>query len=724
MARRQIAILGGGVASLVTAFELTRTPELAARHDVTIYQMGWRLGGKGASGRNLSPGRGLRIEEHGLHVWLGFYENAFALMKAVYAARPTAPDEVLLTWRDAFRPQSFTPIGENVDGDWTYWGIDWPTNADEPGDGKLLLSPWGVFTERVDAIDRLVAAWREGARSAFGAADGDPAAGLVAMIVEGAERLAEEPLGDVVTRVRALSCDPREHDPGEHATLSGRLGDLKASLAGHARAAAAADHQLRWLWNTLDICIAIARGMLDPRYVVLVQGDLERIDGYDLRAWLIENGADPEVVKTGSEVRALYDLAFAYDEGRLERPSYAAGTALRAALRILLTYKGAILYLMQAGMGEAVVAPLYEVLRARGVKVELFHKVTKLELSPDRNVVARVRLARQARAKAGRDYAPTFRVKGVTAWPSEPFWDQLEDGEKMRAAGVSFESHWDASPPVEEVVLEVGRDFDTVVLGIALGAFKRLNTEPTMCDELYEASPRFAAMAGALSLVPTMAVQLWTTPTLRQLGWTDKKPAGDAWPELLDVWADMSQELAREAWDGESETSGNPKPRGPRSIQYFCSIYPTDLHTRPSTERTVPARALAEVRARAIDWFSKYTGFMWPEATTEDDPRALDYRVLFDPNDGVGTARFDAQWIRANVDPTECCVGSVEGSTAARLGADESTFVNLVLAGDWTRNGMNTACVEGAVMSGMAASRAICGSPVKIVGEDFFRKAR
>jgi len=36
MARRKIAILGSGVASLTAAFELTRTPELAARHEVPL----------------------------------------------------------------------------------------------------------------------------------------------------------------------------------------------------------------------------------------------------------------------------------------------------------------------------------------------------------------------------------------------------------------------------------------------------------------------------------------------------------------------------------------------------------------------------------------------------------------------------------------------------------------------------------------------------------------
>jgi hypothetical protein len=41
----------------------------------------------------------------------------------------------------------------------------------------------------------------------------------------------------------------------------------------------------------------------------------------------------------------------------------------------------------------------------------------------------------------------------------------------------------------------------------------------------------------------------------------------------------------------------------------------------------------------------------------------------------------------------------VPGSTKYRLGSNESDFNNLYLAGDWTRGGLNAACVEGAVMT-------------------------
>ncbi len=59
----RVAIIGGGCAAMTTAWELSR-PEHLGKFDITIYQEGWRLGGKGASGRGANG----RIEEHGLDV--------------------------------------------------------------------------------------------------------------------------------------------------------------------------------------------------------------------------------------------------------------------------------------------------------------------------------------------------------------------------------------------------------------------------------------------------------------------------------------------------------------------------------------------------------------------------------------------------------------------------------------------------------------------------------
>jgi uncharacterized protein with NAD-binding domain and iron-sulfur cluster len=64
------------------------------------------------------------------------------------------------------------------------------------------------------------------------------------------------------------------------------------------------------------------------------------------------------------------------------------------------------------------------------------------------------------------------------------------------------------------------------------------------------------------------------------------------------------------------------------------------------------------------------------------------------------------------------------GTTQYRLDPGHSGFDNLYLAGSWTQTGFNVECVEGAVMSGMRAAQAICGSPANIVGWNFLRSGR
>ena len=94
--KTQIAILGGGIGALTAAFELVeqdlkekelRQKDLEdrkeSRHDITVYTLGWRLGGKALVGRDKHAG--WRALEHGLHVWTGFYDNAFDLVQRLYA---------------------------------------------------------------------------------------------------------------------------------------------------------------------------------------------------------------------------------------------------------------------------------------------------------------------------------------------------------------------------------------------------------------------------------------------------------------------------------------------------------------------------------------------------------------------------------------------------------------------------------------------------------------
>jgi len=150
----KIAILGGGMASIATAFELL---ESGKPYDMTIYQLGWRIGGKGASGRNMEPEYHYRIEEHGLHIWAGLYDNAFRLMRACYAQLGRAPDAPLATWRDAFKPKNFLVLDEVYKEQWYNWIFELPSNNQLPGepDASLFLPLWSYVGEAIQLMRRL-----------------------------------------------------------------------------------------------------------------------------------------------------------------------------------------------------------------------------------------------------------------------------------------------------------------------------------------------------------------------------------------------------------------------------------------------------------------------------------------------------------------------------------------------------------------------------------------
>jgi hypothetical protein len=170
--------------------------------------------------------------------------------------------------------------------------------------------------------------------------------------------------------------------------------------------------------------------------------------------------------------------------------------------------------------------------------------------------------------------------------------------------------------------------------------------------------------------------------------------------------------IAREGWSGER----------PRGAFYFCGPWKNALTNRPSTDPSVPSASHSEVKANAIAWLERFVGYMWPEARDPANPHGIDWDVLFDPRGGIGVERFDFQWVRPNVDPTECCETSLPGTAKLRLKADESGFENLYLAGAWLRTSLNATCVEAATMCGMDAARAICGEPAEFAGVCFCMK--
>jgi len=675
--RRKIVILGGGAAGLATAFELTATPELRAQYDVTVHQLGWRLGGKGASGRR--AGVGDRIEEHGLHIWFGFYENAFDVIKRCYAELDRDPGEPLATWADAFHPcHDVVLLGQRADGSWRPRTWTFPKRAGEPG---IATEPG--WREVLAAVLK----WLRPRNQPSGAEVPDTVDEGFDALEEMLEAVAGEDrpgldLSDVIdvgTRIAdLLGLD-------EVADSLNNVEDAIAAglqrLAGLTSAAAEIDGMpgvVRDYATAFEVFAALIRGIAEED--VLVRG-FGILNDREFRDWLVEHGARRQSVDSAPLLRAFYQLCFAFEDGDRSRPCIAAGKAAQALLRIVATYRGAVMWKMQAGMGDAVFTPLYEVLRARGVHFRFFERVTALRLSPDHSTIDRVEIAPQARVRG--EYRPLVDVGGLACWPAEPHWDQLEDGEALRAAGVNFELDERTDTGLPSLVLQRGEDFDEVVLAIPVGAL------PALTTELAEHNEPWREMLAASRTVATQALQLWLGADGARIGWQAERPTVcGAYVAPLDTYCDMTHLIPRERWGAEV-------PVG--HIAYFCGV----MDDRGLNQAQADARAREDGLAHA----QQHLSTLWPAGC--DGVGCFDFGLLADPEDRVGEERFEAQYWRANIVGTERYVLTPPGSIEKRLRPGESGFRNLVLAGDWTRNGICGGSVEAAVTSGRLAARAL-----------------
>ena len=685
-----IVVIGGGVAGLATAFELTK-PGRCVGASVVVYQMGWRLGGKCASGRDDMG----RIVEHGLHVWFGYYENAFRLLQEVYIEWSQMPGREAADWRTAIGPQRFTPVGTSSGPPIL---LQWPPSEGEPGDGSplsLLDSLVGVV-RLLGTVHDALAGTREltSRESRFSV----PSIAPASVAADGVEQIAlRAGLELGINWLRSIRLDLSSSAELENA---GRYFNV---LADEVQKHRETDSD-RLLGQLYDVTGAFIAGVISD--VVIDGEELVDLDRFDFREWLVSHGADYASAYKSPLVKALYDTMFQYPDGQTSVPSYGAGVAAQVVLRLLGTYKGEAVWLPQASLGEALIAPLYEVLVARGVQFKFFHKLERIELTEDGTAIDRLRFARQVDVAPG-GYEPTNSIEGAPCWPATPKWSRIVNGGALSGQGFDLESRW-CDQRVDEVVLQQGQDFADAVLAIPLGAFKRFFRSKGPCDELVLASARFRALAENIALVPSLSVQVWCTKSLAELGWIQPKPAMVSGPQALQIWADMTQIIAREGWQGVR----------PASLHYFCNVFDS-----PPRRRNVVTDN-QRVKELAVEWFENQALSLWPAAVAEEVDRTFDWSVLYDPHDGDGKARIDAQVLKANVDPCACCASSAAGLTRWRLKAGESGFSHLVLAGAWIDTGLNTECVESAVMSGMQASRAICGAPESVFGESFLHTGR
>jgi uncharacterized protein with NAD-binding domain and iron-sulfur cluster len=695
----KVAVLGGGVGGMTAAFELTATPELRERFDVTLYQLGWRNGGKGASGRNAAVAE--RIEEHGLHVWFGFYDNAFRVMRDAYAELGREPGTPLATFDDAFHPCDTIVLYDRQGSGWKAFDFTCPRNLLRPGDPGELPTFWemaatatrwalGGWRDLRDRRDDLPAAehrdlipdWFE-----------NLARGLADDLLELPFDVAERLLG-VAERLASQRARNTDNLIAQHAIQPLLLVRLLEAFrdwlwTAVVRSRYERDPELRLFFTMVDAGVSTVAGIVKDG---ILEHGFSVVNHLEWADWLKRHGAHEVTIgRTPAErapvLRAVYDVAFAYPNGVIEDANCAAGTATNDLLRLVFSYRGSIMYKMQAGMGDVVFTPLYELLKRRGVKFEFFHAVTSLKAGS--GGVDEIEVVRQVELAPGHaEYDPLKPVNGLPCWPSEPLWEQLEPAAK----GVDFEAELNPlKRPAKK--LARGTDFDEVVLGIPIGALD------TICADLVAKDERFARAVSTAATVRTQAFQLWANRAAPDLGWdfTENSVAG-CYVEPLDTYCDMTHLLPREAWKPTDHT---------RTIGYFCGVL-----DEPKGEDH--AAATDRVKRNAIEFVERDLPELWPKAFHDGK---FDWDVLVDRNDGKGPARFDSQYWRANTSPWERYVLTPAGTVEHRLPSGDSGFDNLKLAGDWTATGIDGGCVEAAVISGMDAARAISGDPTHVPGK-------
>jgi hypothetical protein len=265
--RRRVAVLGGGVGAITAAYALSQPADWQDQLEITVYQLGWRLGGKGASGRNASQGQ--RIEEHGLHIWAGFYENAFRSMADCYAELARRglrrPEQPLGTLDKAFFGLDRFYVSERVGDAWRPWRFDVEPNSGRPGEGGLLPTPVDYLEMLLEWLrDRLAALCRHERAPALPEPP-EPLEWIARLLEEagmgavlGTASLVDHALG----LVRALPRDAGLHQTVHHHALVWLLREFGRWLRSLAVDELAGDDELRRLYIMLDLGAAGVVGMV------------------------------------------------------------------------------------------------------------------------------------------------------------------------------------------------------------------------------------------------------------------------------------------------------------------------------------------------------------------------------------------------------------------------------------------------------------------------------
>ncbi len=745
--RKRVVVLGAGPSSCAAAFYLAKT----GRYDVSMYTLGFRMGGKCAAGRNATAAN--RIEEHGLHAFVGFYNNAFRTVREVYeqAELPLSRGQGPWSAEDLARgdgpfAEAFT--GTNAVGlmgrwqdrrgaeRWRYFPTTLPVNDSVPGEVPHDASqdgPQGFARALKITIQRALGHARE----------------LPDWAPQGAGEVAVEP-PDLFDRVldridgigrrivpsvdmeqwalykfieRALGYIERYtfEDATRAIRTNTRLMRMLTRALRRLRKRAREsfsdeifEDQDRWFeWSGLDVMLTIAIGVLTDRVT-----HFDQIDHIDFCDWLrlhgISKGNDRSPV-----VLAVYDTLFSNGTSSAAPDNLAAGVGLRWFL-LLLDYRGFQAYTFRYSCPQTLFSPYYRALTKLGVRVHFFHRVEALHVGrdgDDRRLTG-ITFRKQATVKAGPDaYDPLWlphvpgNPEGLPPWPNRPDYSQLKEGETL--ADVDLEDAWDprSAGTADPVTLEQGTDFDLCVCGLPLGAL------PAVAGDLIDRrSPAYsevwARMIDGMELCQTVSMQLWMErPEAEQYTLPDRRGVPPHRGLLTEFappepsFANFTHLVQFEDWASDDRIDTPPA-----YLAYHTGALTSGhpLQGHPFTDHEYPARVQSKWRVDASQWLSQHYRLFFDRAP-QQFPDFCDQMVA--PRELRGHERLAWQYFHVGMQPWDLYVLSQPGRIDLRLGQSESWCKDLFVCGDWTRTDINAGCVEAATQSGMLCARVLSQHP-------------
>lgn len=719
--RRKIAVLGGGAGSLFAVWDLVHSDPSA--YDVTVYQLGWRLGGKGASGIATNTADGSqRIEEHGLHFMFGFYENVFRVVREAHEECYGSPD----VWRSFFTTVdtavSMIHFKDDTKTSWESWDLPYPAerlDVSSPGAGgsadvsigEILKNLWAWSSRLLEneGADRQLPRLpihefqRRGAPSKPNA---PPLSWKQARLVDLRRGIDDGLVSDGNPAVTTRS---------DYATMATALIDVieregaNAATDGDvARYDALAKGMEAELVKTLSASSPDRLKRPSPGLIALVKfmkvvmtgifkdlfvrgKDWWGIDQIGFNEWIRNHGGDP----TTPAARGLIEAVFATNV------DISASALLQSWLKAMFLFRGGAMFKMQAGMGDTIFAPIYRVLKETyDVKFEFFHRVEDvLPGQGDDDTIKKIVLERQVVGASS--YEPLVETPVVIGgqklwcWPNAPLYDRLPpaEGKRLQDNAIDLENHWTKKAPKERLlVLEHGTDFHEVILGISVAAL------PSICSSLLDRDEAFRAHVRALATTTTatQAMQIWLRPGKAPPA--DKKPNPIVVPYTTpyDTIAKMTQLEIAENWPANAIGG----------VYYLCSALREDAPPPGREASAYPDTILRTAKKNGLAWLAERAPTLWKHAQTPTGE--FDVDVLYDPNNGTTLEqRFTAQYVNTPRNLSDRYVIPVPGSFKLRLASNGTIFGNLFLAGDWVRTSLSIGCLEAAAMSGIQAARAL-----------------